>query len=125
MVRQGEEGTRACWSNINRLLELSSQRIAAVRHIHAAVMLCPGICWRHAISEGYFLGGSVGIPDDGTDFLCMEYLKGIYDTRSGGFCGIAVVPIGPLKQIADFEQFSVLPRLHGQSALSNHFTGFF
>lgn len=96
--------------------------VADMGHVYTTVVLDPIVLRRHAVAEGNPLGRGVGVPNDGTDLLCLQNVKGVLFAGLCSFGCIALVPAVPAEQIANFQNLPVLPGLHGQTALADHLT---
>ena len=56
-----------------------------MRHIHAVVMLYHTAAGHHTVAPGHFLGSKVGIPDNGENFLYLEFPKSVFLTGDSHF----------------------------------------
>ena len=94
--------------------------VADMGHVNTSIALRPNACGHHAIPLGHPLGGDIGIPDDGANLIRLQRLKGVSLTGGRRLDGVAPVPMGTLKEIADLQDLLLSPGLHGQPALADH-----
>ena len=71
-----------------------------MRHIHAVVMLYHTAAGHHTVAPGHFLGSKVGIPDNGENFLYLEFPKSVFLTGDSRFRSVPLMPVGFLEQVA-------------------------
>ena len=77
----------------------------------------------HAVAEGHLLRGEVIVPDDGADYGGVQGAEGVVHAGAGGLCGVALMPVGALEEVACFQHFPAVPLLEGQATLAYHLSG--
>lgn len=95
-----------------------------VRHIHAVIVFYKCVADAHAVSFGDVLGGDICVSYNGKDFIGVQMIESVFAASDSRLGGISLVPMGFLKDVADFEDFSIAARLHGKPALPDQRAAF-
>ena len=96
-----------------------------VRHFHAVVKFYGFAAYVHAVSLRNALRGKVIVADDRVYFLCAQNAERVFFAGDRRLRGIALVPVRPLEEIADFEEPFAAYLLPRQPALPDKLPAFF
>ena len=96
-----------------------------VRHDGPPVMFDKGADGLHPVAESHFLGGEVGVADDGVQFVEVQRVEPVFPAGFCCFDGVSLVPVFTGQQVSDFRDQPVLVFLHRDAALPDHLPGVF